>query len=110
MFVRFTDRAGDVMALAEQEARRLNHGSMGTEHLLLGLVGNGGGVAAMFLRNMGLDPATLRREVEKLVAPGPIALSTATKLPMAPRLKRSMEQAIEESRRLDHRHVGTEHL
>ncbi len=109
MFGRFTDRARKVMALANQEAQRLNHEYIGTEHILLGLVKEGSGVGATVLKNLGIDIKKLRLEVEALVKSGP-DMVTVGKLPQTPRAKRVIEFAIEEARSLNHDYVGTEHL
>ncbi len=105
----FTDRALKVMQLANQEAQRLNHEYVGTEHLLLGLVKEGSGVAANVLKNLRVDLRTIRREVERIVRSGP-DLVTMGKLPRTPRAKMAIEYAIEEARDLGHNYVGTEHL
>ena len=109
MFERFTDRARKVMALANQEALRLGHEYIGTEHILLGLVKEGSGVGASVLRNLGVDLHQVRREVIKLVREGPGQPSLA-KLPQTPRAKRVIEHAIAEARQLNHNYVGTEHM
>ncbi|ARN56446.1 ATP-dependent Clp protease ATP-binding subunit [Sedimentisphaera salicampi] len=109
MFERFTDRARKVMALANQEALRFNHESLGTEHILLGLSKEGSGVGANVLKNLGVDVNKLRIEVEKYVKSGPNVIS-AGKLPQTPKSKRVIEYAIEEARSLNHNYVGTEHL
>ena len=109
MFERFTDRARRVMALANQEAQRFNHEYVGTEHILLGLVKEGSGVAANCLKNMSLDLKKIRIEVEKIVKSGP-QMVTMGKLPQTPRAKKVIEFAIEEARSLGHNYVGTEHL
>ncbi|GDX97949.1 ATP-dependent Clp protease ATP-binding protein [Phycisphaerae bacterium] len=109
MFERFTDRARKVMALANQEAQRLNHEYIGTEHILLGLVKEGSGVGANVLRNLDVDLRKVRLEVEKLVRAGP-EMVTMGKLPQTPRAKKVIEYAIEEARNLNHNYVGTEHL
>ncbi len=109
MFERFTDRARKVMALANQEAQRFNHEYVGTEHLLLGLVKEGTGVAANCLKNLGVDLKKIRMEVEKIVKSGP-QMVTMGKLPQTPRAKKVIEYAIEEARLLGHNYVGTEHL
>ncbi len=109
MFERFTERARKVMALANQEAQRFNHEYIGTEHVLLGLVKEGSGVGANVLRNLGVDLAKVRMEVEKLVKAGP-DMVTMGKLPKTPRAKKVVEYAIEEARNLSHNYVGTEHL
>jgi ATP-dependent Clp protease ATP-binding subunit ClpC len=109
MFERFTERARKVMALANQEAQRFNHEYIGTEHILLGLVKEGSGVGANVLKNLGVDLAKVRMEVEKLVKAGP-DMVTMGKLPQTPRAKKVIEYAIEEARNLNHNYVGTEHL
>ncbi len=109
MFERFTDRARKVMALANQEAQRFNHEYVGTEHILLGLVKEGQGVAANVLHNLGIDLKKIRLEVEKIVKSGP-DMVTMGKLPQTPRAKKVIEFAIEEARNLGHNYVGTEHL
>ncbi len=109
MFERFTDRARKVMALANQEAQRYNHEYIGTEHILLGLVLEGSGTGARVMKNLGVDLAALRAEVEKLVQSGPEVVAT-DKLPQTPRAKHVIEYAIEEARALNHNYVGTEHI
>ena len=109
MFERFTDRARKVMALANQEAQRFNHEYVGTEHILLGLVKEGQGVAANVLHNLQVDLKKVRLEVEKIVKSGP-DMVTMGKLPQTPRAKKVIEFAIEEARNLGHNYVGTEHL
>ncbi len=109
MFERFTDRARKVMALANQEAQRLNHEYIGTEHILLGLVKEGSGVGANVLKNLDVDLRKVRLEVEKLVKAGS-EMVTMGKLPQTPRAKKVIEYAIEEARNLNHNYVGTEHL
>ncbi|HUU43990.1 MAG TPA: ATP-dependent Clp protease ATP-binding subunit [Planctomycetota bacterium] len=108
MFERFTDRARKVMGLANQEAQRFNHEYIGTEHILLGLVKEGSGVAANVLRNLDIDLKKIRIEVEKIVQSGPDTLSMG-KLPYTPRAKKVIELAFEEARSLGHNYVGTEH-
>src|SRR5215207_2064200 len=109
MYERFTDRARKVMQLANQEAQRFNHEYIGTEHVLLGLVKEGSGVAANVLKNLDIDLRKIRAEVEKLVQTGP-DMVTMGKLPQTPRAKKVIEYAIEEARNLNHNYVGTEHL
>ncbi len=109
MYERFTDRARKVMQLANQEAQRFNHEYVGTEHVLLGLVKEGSGVAANVLRNLDVDLRKIRIEVEKIVQAGP-DMVTMGKLPQTPRAKKVIEYAIEEARNLGHNYVGTEHL
>jgi len=109
MYEKFTDRARKVMQLANQEAQRLNHEYVGTEHILLGLVKEGSGVAANVLKNLDVDLQKIRREVERLVSSGN-EMVTMGKLPLTPRAKKVVEYAIEEARNLNHNYVGTEHL
>lgn len=109
MYERFTDRARKVMQLANQEAQRFNHEYIGTEHILLGLVKEGSGVAANVLKNLDIDLRKIRLEVEKLVQSGP-DMVTMGKLPQTPRAKKVIEYSIEEARNLNHNYVGTEHL
>ena len=109
MYERFTDRARKVMQLANQEAQRFNHEYVGTEHVLLGLIKEGSGVAANVLRNLEVDLRKIRNEVEKIVQAGP-EMVTMGKLPQTPRAKKVIEYAIEEARNLNHNYVGTEHL
>jgi ATP-dependent Clp protease ATP-binding subunit ClpC len=109
MYERFTDRARKVMQLANQEAQRFNHEYIGTEHILLGLVKEGSGVAANVLKNLDIDLRKIRLEVEKIVQAGP-DMVTMGKLPQTPRAKKVIEYSIEEARNLGHNYVGTEHL
>ena len=109
MYERFTDRARKVMQLANQEAQRFNHEYIGTEHVLLGLVKEGSGVAANVLKNLEVDLRKIRIEVEKIVQSGP-DMVTMGKLPQTPRAKKVIEYAMEEARNLNHNYVGTEHL
>lgn len=109
MYERFTDRARKVMQLANQEAQRFNHEYIGTEHVLLGLVKEGSGVAANVLKNLEVDLRKIRLEVEKIVQSGP-DMVTMGKLPQTPRAKKVIEYAMEEARNLNHNYVGTEHL
>lgn len=109
MYERFTDRARKVMQLANQEAQRFNHEYIGTEHVLLGLVKEGSGVAANVLKNLDVDLRKIRLEVEKLVQSGP-EMVTMGKLPQTPRAKKVIEYSMEEARNLNHNYVGTEHI
>ncbi len=109
MYERFTDRARKVMQLANQEAQRFAHEYIGTEHILLGLIKEGSGVAANVLKNLDIDLRKVRLEVEKIVQPGP-DMVTMGKLPQTPRAKKVIEYAIEEARNLNHNYVGTEHV
>ncbi len=105
---RFTERANRVIALAQEEARRLQHNAFGTEHILLGLIREGEGVAARALMSLSVDLSRVRSEVERLVGPG--SASPDEGLIPTPRSKRVLELAFDEARRLGHNYVGTEHL
>ena len=109
MFDKFTDRARKIIALAQKEAERFSHDYIGTEHILLGLVKEGSGVAVTALNNLGVDVDKVRNEVEKLVTPqstdGP-----STPLPFTPQAKKVLELASEEARHLGHPYIGTEHI
>ena len=109
MYERFTDRARKVMQLANQEAQRFNHEYVGTEHVLLGLIKEGSGVAANVLKNLNVDLRKIRLEIEKIVQSGP-DMVTMGKLPQTPRAKKVIEYSMEEARNLNHNYVGTEHL
>jgi len=109
MYERFTDRARKVMQLANQEAQRFNHEYIGTEHILLGLIKEGSGVAANVLKNLDVDLRKIRLEVEKLVQSGP-DMVTMGKLPQTPRAEKVIEYSMEEARNLNHNYVGTEHI
>jgi ATP-dependent Clp protease ATP-binding subunit ClpC len=109
MFNRFTERARKVIILAKEEARRFNHDYIGTEHILLGLIREGEGVAAAVLEKMGLDLQTIRLEVEKVVQPGPTTQILGD-IPFTPRSKKALELAAEEARALGHNYIGTEHI
>src|SRR5215211_6643145 len=112
MYERFTDRARKVMQLANQEAQRFNHEYIGTEHILLGLVKEGSGVAANVLKNLDIDLRKIRQEVEKIVQSGPNHpdMVIPGRMPQTPRAKKVVEYSIEEARNLNHNYVGTEHL
>lgn len=109
MYERFTDRARKVMQLANQEAQRFNHEYVGTEHILLGLVKEGSGVASYVIRSFGVDLRSIRMEVEKIVTAGP-DMVTMGKLPHTPRAKKVIEYAIGEASKLKHNYIGTEHI
>ncbi len=109
MYEKFSYRARKVMQLANNEARRFNHEYIGTEHIIIGLCVEGSGIAAMALKNLGVDLGRVKIEVEQLIQFGP-EMVTMGKLPQTPRSKRVIELAMEEARRLRHNHVGTEHL
>ena len=101
LFDRFTDRARRVMGLARQEDQRFNHQCIGTEHILLGLIQEGSGVAANVLRNLDIDLDKIRREIEKIVKAGP-AVVTMGQLSFTPRAKKVLELAVEEANSLGH--------
>ncbi len=109
MFERFTERCRKVIALAREEAGRLGHDYIGTEHLLLGLIREGGGVAAAVLESVNVDLERVRLEVEKLVVMGGGTL-TLGEVPFTPRAKKVLELSIEEAQALSHNYIGTEHL
>jgi ATP-dependent Clp protease ATP-binding subunit ClpA len=109
MYERFTDRAREVMQLANQEALRWNHEYIGTEHILLGLLAKAHSVAANVLKNLGLDLERIRLEVQKLMQPESKKVTMA-KVPETPRAKKVIEYSMEESRKLNHNYVGTEHI
>ena len=106
---RFTERAKKVLQLARQEADRFNHNYIGTEHLLLGLIALGEGVAVIILEKMGVDLGVARLEVEKAVGSGP-ETKTAGSVPFTPRVKKVLDLARQEAQNLGHDYVGTEHL
>ncbi len=108
MFGRFTERAQQVLVLAQEEAKRLNHNFIGTEHLLLGLAREGSGIAARALQNMSVDLNRVRQEVERITPKGDKVIQQG--ISYTPRAKRVVELAIEESQNLGHNYVGTEHL
>ncbi len=109
MFNRFTERARKVIILAKEEARRFNHDYIGTEHILLGLIREGEGVAATVLQKMGVSLEKIRLEIEKLVQPGP-STQIIGDIPFTPRAKKALELAAEEARSLGHNYIGTEHI
>ncbi|MBU1042834.1 MAG: ATP-dependent Clp protease ATP-binding subunit [Candidatus Omnitrophica bacterium] len=109
MFDRFTERARKVILLAKEEAKRFNHDYIGTEHILLGLIKEGEGVAAAVLQNLGLNLDMIRLEVEKLVQPGPSTV-TSGDIPFTPKAKKVIELAMDEAKSLGHNYIGTEHL
>jgi ATP-dependent Clp protease ATP-binding subunit ClpC len=109
-FNRFTKRARTVLALAQEEARQLNHNYLGTEHLLLGILREGEGVGATLLREVGCDLDTIRRAVLKIVGNAPEGQTMPDEMPVTPRVKKVLELANDEAKRLDHAYIGTEHL
>src|SRR2546429_6262387 len=108
-FDRFNDRAKRVLALAQDEAIRFNHNYIGTEHLLLGVVREGEGVAARVLDSLGVELSKVRAAVEFMIGRGD-ATTSPSEITLTPRVKMIIELAIDEARKLGHSHVGTEHL
>jgi len=109
MFDRFTDRARKVMGLARQEAQRFNHQYIGTEHLLLGMVQEGSGIAANTLRNLDVSPQQIEAEIKKLTQDGP-TMVTMGQLPFTPRTTKVLEYASAAAHDMRHNYIGTEHL
>lgn len=108
MFERFTDRARRAVVHAQQEARMMQHQHIGTEHVLLGLLGESEGLAALALRDAGLDVEAVRREVEERIGVGTSAPSGH--MPFTPRAKNVLELSLRESLKLNHKYIGTEHI
>lgn len=106
---KFSDRAQKVILIAQEEAKRLNHDYVGTEHLLLGVVSVGEGLAVQVLINLGVDLRRIRHEVEKVVPPGD-NLMMLGEIPFSPRAKKVLEYAVEEATNMGHIYVGTEHI
>src|SRR5262245_22479632 len=106
---RFTERVKKVLYLAREEAGRLHHDYIGTEHLLLGIVRDGEGIAANVLNQLGLDLDAIRAAVEANVAPSSGGLNVG-EIPFTPRARRVLELSMDEARLLGHNYVGTEHL
>ena len=107
-FDKFTERARRVLTLAQEEAQRFNHNYIGTEHLLLGLVREGDGVAAKVLANLGVELNKVRSAVEFIIGRGDRAV--LGEIGLTPRAKKVIELAVDEARRLNHHYIGTEHL
>lgn len=108
MFERFTDRARRVVVLAQEEARVLGHGFIGTEHILAGLVDEGEGVAALVLVEFGIDPGFVRTEIETII--GARNDSPTGHIPFTPRCKKVLELSLREALQLGHNYIGTEHI
>ena len=109
MYERFTDPARQIMRLANREAQRFNHDYIGTEHILLGLIQEGSGVAGKTLLNLHVDPRKIRLDVEKLLQSGP-DMVTMGKLPQTPGSKNVIQYSMDEARKLNHIYVGTGHI
>src|SRR2546428_796783 len=108
MFERFTDRARRVVVLAQEEARMLNHNYIGTEHILLGLIHEGEGVAAKALESLGISLDAVRQQVEEIIGQGQQAPSGH--IPFTPRAKKGLELSLREALQLGHNYIGTEHI
>src|SRR6202789_3104329 len=108
VFERFTDRARRVLVLAQEEARFLNHSFIGTEHILLGLIHEGEGVAAKALESLGISLEAVREKVEETI--GPAGSSTTGSPPFTPRAKKVLELSLREALQLGHNYIGTEHM
>ena len=108
MFERFTDRARRVVVLAQEEARVLNHNYIGTEHVLLGLIREGEGVAAKALESLGISQEAVRQQVEEIIGQGQQAPSGH--IPFTPRAKKVLELSLREALQLGHNYIGTEHI
>ena len=108
MFERFTDRARRVVVLAQEEARMLNHNYIGTEHILLGLIHEGEGVAAKALESMGISLTAVRAQVEETIGQG--QNPTSGHIPFTPRAKKVLELSLREALQLGHNYIGTEHI
>ncbi|MBI4655207.1 MAG: ATP-dependent Clp protease ATP-binding subunit [Elusimicrobia bacterium] len=109
MGTRFTERAQRVILIAQEEAKRLNHDYVGTEHILLGLIALGEGVAAQVLANLGIDLRKVRAEIEKIVGTGDNMMLLG-EIPFTPRAKKVLEYAVEEAQKMGHSYIGTEHI
>ncbi|MCB1258129.1 MAG: NDP-hexose 4-ketoreductase, partial [Microthrixaceae bacterium] len=108
MFERFTDRARRVVVLAQEEARLLNHNYIGTEHILLGLIHEGEGVAAKALESLGISLEAVRQQVEEIIGQG--GSSPSGHIPFTPRAKKVLEFSLREALQLGHNYIGTEHI
>jgi len=108
MFKRFTDRARRVVVMAQEEARMLNHSFIGTEHILLGLIREGEGVAAEALESLGISLDAVRQQVEEIIGRGQHAPSGH--IPFTPQAKKVLELSLSESKALGHHYIGTEHI
>jgi ATP-dependent Clp protease ATP-binding subunit ClpA len=108
MFERFTDRARRVVVLAQEEARMLDHNYVGTEHILLGLIHEGEGVAARALESLGISLEAVRQQVEEIIGQGQQAPSGH--IPFTPRAKKVLELSLREALQLGHNYIGTEHI
>ncbi|HTJ72957.1 MAG TPA: Clp protease N-terminal domain-containing protein [Actinospica sp.] len=110
MFERFTDRARRIVVQAQEEARRLNHNYIGTEHILLGIIDDGEGVAAKVLESLGISRAELKQQVEEIIGRGAEPVAPEGHLPFTPRAKKLLELSLREALQLSHNYIGTEHI
>ena len=108
MFERFTDRARRVVVLAQEEAKMLNHNYIGTEHILLGLIHEGEGVAAKALESLGISLDAVREQVQDIIGQG--QQQPTGHIPFTPRAKKVLELSLREALRLKHNHIASEHL
>jgi ATP-dependent Clp protease ATP-binding subunit ClpC len=108
MFERFTDRARQVVVLAQEEARNLHHNYIGTEHILLGLLHEGRGIAAQALTTLGIDQEAVRQRVIEIVGRGD--QNPAGHIPFTPRAKKVLQLALREALQFGHNYIGTEHI
>jgi ATP-dependent Clp protease ATP-binding subunit ClpA len=110
MFERFTERARRVVVLAQEEARRLHHNYIGTEHILLGLIREGEGVAALALDALGISLDAVRQQVEEIIGQSPQEVPPPGHIPFTPRAKKVLELSLRESLDMGHNYIGTEHI
>ena len=108
MFERFTDRARRVVTLAQEEAKELNHGYIGTEHILLGMIQEGEGVAAKALESLGISLEAVREQVEEIIGRG--SQQPTGHIPFTPRAKKVLDLSLREAKQLRHNYIGTEHI
>ena len=108
MFERFTDRARRVVVASQEEARTLNHSFIGPEHILLGLLNEGEGLAVRVLESLGISLETIRRQVEEIIGRG--EYTSQKSIPFTPQAKKVLELSLSESKQLGHRYIGTEHI
>ena len=110
MFERFTDNARHVIVLSQEEARKLHHNYIGTEHLLLGLIDVGDGLGVGVLRSLNADPQVVADQVKELVGQGQASTAEGQHIPFTPNAKKTLELSLSEARGLNHDYIGTEHL
>ncbi|HPN64713.1 MAG TPA: Clp protease N-terminal domain-containing protein, partial [Candidatus Goldiibacteriota bacterium] len=110
MFDKFTDRARKVVAFAKEEAQRLGHDYVGTEHILLGIIKDGGGMAAAVMETLNIDLEKLKLEIEEKIVYSASSTMLAGEIPFTPVSKRAFQYAAEESQLMGHNYIGTEHM